>query len=63
MIRFLIIAFMFCLYMHGLMTGFQIASRGWAKGKETEVGVNKKDMMRILLMLGCAIFVGCCWKL
>ena len=63
MIRFLIIAFMFCLYAHGLMTGFQIASRGWTKGKETEVGVNKKDMMRILLMLSCAIFVACCWKL
>ena len=63
MIRFLIIAFMFCLYAHGLMTGFQIASRGWAKGKDTDVCVTKKDMMRILLMLSSAIFVACCWKL
>lgn len=59
MMRVLLFALMLCLYAHGLMTGFQIAARGWGKDKVVHVIIIGKDILRSLMMLGCALLVAC----
>lgn len=59
MMRVLLFALMLCLYVHGLMTGFQIDARAWDKNKVVHVIVIGKDILRTLAMLGCALVVSC----
>ena len=57
--RFLLLALIFCLYFHGLSTGFQLAARAWEKDKVAHVVITGRDILRIAIMLGCGALVAC----
>ena len=61
MIRFMLLALIFCLYFHGLWTGFQLAARAWKfeKDKPIHITVTKRDFLDVAVMLGCGALAVC----
>ena len=61
MIRFLLLALIFCLYFHGFSTGFQLAARAWKfeKNKPVRITVTRRDFLDVAVMLGCGTLAVC----
>ncbi len=57
MMRFLLAALMCCLYVHALSMGFKIGVRTKREGKVVHVTVPGKDILKSVLVLGCAVIV------
>lgn len=49
MMRVLLFALMVCLYFHGASTGYKFST----------YELTERDILRILVMLGCALAVAC----
>jgi predicted Zn-dependent protease with MMP-like domain len=50
----MLLALIFCLYFHGLWTGFQLAARAWKfeKDKPIHITVTRRDFLDVAVMLG-----------
>ena len=61
MIRFLLLALIFCLYFHGLSTGFRLAASAWKfeKDKPIHITVTRRDFLDVAVMLGCGALAVC----
>lgn len=57
MMRSLLAALMCCLYVHALSMGFKIGVRTKREGKVVYVTVPGKDILKSVLVLGCAVIV------
>lgn len=58
MIRFLLLALIFCLYFHGLSVGSECMGK-FEKDKPVHITVTKRDFLDVAVMLGCGALAVC----